>query len=62
MKAVFYDVKLREKVEVEVKGKTTYQVKGQTRYAFKAQTDDGRNLTKFVSKVTWEEAEDVKEV
>lgn len=59
MLATFYDVKLRKKVEVEVVGKTTYEVRGQTRYAFKGQTEDGRSLTKFVSKETYDEAEDV---
>lgn len=50
MKMTFYDVKKREKVEAEVVEKTTYQVNGQTRYAVKGRTDDGRPLTKFVSK------------
>jgi hypothetical protein len=57
MKATFYDVKKREKVEVEVVGKTTYQVKGQTRYALKGRTSDGRNLTKFVSKDDYDKAD-----
>jgi hypothetical protein len=57
MKATFYDVKKRAKVEVEVVGKTTYQVKGQTRYALKGRTSDGRNLTKFVSKEDYDKAD-----
>ena len=53
----FYDVKTRQKVQTEVVAKTTYQVKGQTRYAVKGRTSDGRNLTKFVSKDTWDETD-----
>ncbi len=54
MKASFYDVKKKEKVEVDVTEKKTYTVKGSTRYALKGKTADGRNLTKFVSKVDFE--------
>ncbi len=53
----FYDVKLRQKVQIDeakVK-KTTFQTKnGQTRYGLRATTEDGRNLTKFVSKGDWD--------
>ncbi len=53
----FYDVKLRKKVKVDesqVK-KTTFTTKnGQKRYALRAKTEDGRNLTKFVSKSDWD--------
>lgn len=56
MKATFYDVKARKKVEVEVVGKKEYLVRGQKRYALKGQTTDGRSLTKFVSKVDYEAA------
>jgi hypothetical protein len=53
----FYDVKVRQKVQIDesqVK-KVTFQTKnGQTRYGLRAKTDDGRNLTKFVSKSDWE--------
>lgn len=53
----FYDVKIRKKVKIDeskVK-KVTFQTKnGQTRYGLRAKTDDGRNLTKFVSKADWE--------
>ena len=52
----FYDVKARTKVKRPVKEKVTYGDKGNERYAFKAQTDDGRNLTAFVSKDKWDKA------
>ncbi len=58
MKATFYDVKAREKVEAEVSGKVKY---GNDRYALRAKTADGRNLTKFVKKADWEKA-DVAEI
>ena len=57
MKATFYDVKLREKVEVEVVGKTTFLVKGQARYALRGETSDGRALTRFVKKEVYDEAD-----
>lgn len=53
----FYDVKIRAKVKIdEAKiSKTTYTSKNnQVRYAIRGKTDDGRNLTKFVSKSDWE--------
>ncbi len=54
----FYDVKLRQKVNIDeskVK-KTTFNTKnGQVRYGLRATTDDGRKLTKFVSKANWDE-------
>ncbi len=56
MKATFYDVKNRQKVEADVTEKVVYGEKGKERYAFKAKTSDGRNLTKFVSKVDWDSA------
>lgn len=56
MKASFYDVKLRQKIDAEVVGKTTYTVKGRTRYALKGKTSDGRNLTKFVSEADFRAA------
>lgn len=56
MKDVFYDVKLRQKVEAEVIEKVTYGTEGRKRYALRAKTSDGRNLTKFVSKDTWDKA------
>jgi len=50
MKASFYDVKTRKTVNAEVTDKQEYTVNGGTRYAIKGKTQDGRNLTKFVSK------------
>lgn len=57
MTDVFYDVKAKAKVEAEVTAKVIYGEEGKQRYAFKAVTADGRNLTKFVSKAVFEEAE-----
>ena len=57
MKDVFYDVKAKAKVEAEVTAKEVYGSEGKQRYAFKAVTSDGRNLTKFVSKATFEAAD-----
>ena len=54
----FYDVKLKKKVAIEESNvkKTTFTTKnGQVRYGLRAKTDDGRNLTKFVSKTNWDE-------
>ena len=56
----FYDVKQRDKVQIpesEVR-KTTYERQGkdgqtQVRYALRA-TNQGTNLTKFVSKADWD--------
>jgi hypothetical protein len=56
----FYDVKLREKVQIpesEVK-KTTYERQGKNgqtnvRYAFRAE-NKGTKLTKFASKEDWD--------
>jgi hypothetical protein len=56
MKDVFYDVKLRKKVEVEVTEKVKYGDPGKERYALRAKTADGRNLTKFVKKADWDKA------
>jgi hypothetical protein len=56
MKDVFYDVKLRKKVEVEVTAKVKYGDPGKERYALRAKTADGRNLTKFVKKSDWDKA------
>lgn len=57
MAVEFYDVKLKKKVAIDegnVK-KTTFTTKnGQVRYGLRAKTDDGRNLTKFVSKDNWD--------
>jgi len=57
VKIEFYDVKIRQKVQVDEKNvkKVTFKTKnGQTRYGLRAKTSDGRNLTKFVSKAEWE--------
>ncbi|MDD2404257.1 MAG: hypothetical protein PHV75_05560 [Victivallaceae bacterium] len=56
MKHSFYDVKAKSKVDAEVTEKVTYGAKGNERYAFKAKTKDGRNLTAFVSKATWDKS------
>ncbi len=54
MKAEFYDVKLRKKVEADVVDKVEYGKEGNKRYAIRGKTDDGRNLTKFVGKADWD--------
>ncbi len=56
MKHSFYDVKAKQKVEAEVIDFVAYGAEGNQRYAFKAKTADGRNLTAFVSKATWDKA------
>jgi hypothetical protein len=56
MQHSFYDVKAKAKVTAKVTEKVTYGQKGNERYAFKAKTADGRNLTAFVSKETWDAA------
>ncbi len=57
MSVEFYDVKTRQKVSIDDKkvSKTTFTTKnGQTRYGLRGKTDDGRMLTKFVSKTDWD--------
>lgn len=56
MPVEFYDVKFRKKVTVADKDitKTTFIANGQTRYGLRGKTDDGRKLTKFVSKADWD--------
>jgi len=58
----FYDVKKREKVSIPVSQcrKRTYERPTkdggvQVRYAVRATTAEGTNLTKFVSKETWDQ-------
>lgn len=53
----FYDVKLREKVQIDESKirKVTFDTKSGVRYGLRATTDDNRKLTKFVSKANWEE-------
>ncbi|MDI9637277.1 hypothetical protein QM565_16170 [Geitlerinema splendidum] len=56
-KVEFYDVKHRKKVSIDDKHvmKTTFTTKnGQVRYGVRGKTDDGRMLTKFVSKADWD--------
>ena len=58
MSVEFYDVKLRKKVAIEEANivKVTFTTKkGGLRYGLRAKTEDGRNLTKFVSKAAWDE-------
>lgn len=53
----FYDVKTKSKVMVDEKNiyKTTFTSEtGQVRYGLRGKTADGRPLTKFVSKETWD--------
>lgn len=57
MKHSFYDVKAKAKIETEVSEKVTYGDDSKKRYAFKGKTDDGRNLTAFVGKATWEKCD-----
>lgn len=53
----FYDVKLREWVQIDESGvrKITYDTKGGKRHALRAKTGDNRKLTKFISKTDWDE-------
>ncbi len=51
MKAKFWDVKEKKSVEAEVIDAVRYEKGG---FAFKGKTKDGRNLTTFVSKETFE--------
>ena len=57
MKATFYDVKTRQKVEGDVTDKVVYGQGGRERYALRGKTEDGRTLTKFVSKDDWDKAQ-----
>jgi len=53
----FYDVKTRQKVSIDDKNvlKTTFNTStGGVRYGVRGKTDDGRMLTKFVSKTDWD--------
>lgn len=54
----FYDIKLKKKVNIDESKivKVTFTTKnGSLRYGIKGTTEDGRSLTKFVSKANWEE-------
>lgn len=55
MKMIFYDVKTRKKVEAVILEKKEYLVNSLIRYAVKAKTDDGRWLTRFVSKSDYDD-------
>ncbi len=57
MKHSFYDVKEKTKVETEVTAKARYGEEGKYRYSFKGKTSDDRNLTAFVGKAKWDEAD-----
>jgi len=52
----FYDVKLREKVQIDESNvrKVTFDTKSGVRYGLRAKTSDDRKLTKFVSKANWD--------
>lgn len=52
----FYDLKLKQKVQIDEKKvtKVTFQTKSGERYGLRATTDDGRKLTKFVGKKDWD--------
>ena len=56
----FYNVKKRKKVSINESAITKVEYKRetskgtQTRYAFRGKDDDGTNLTKFVSKETYD--------
>lgn len=52
MKATFWDVKEKKKVETKVTEAVEY---ANGRHAFKGKTADGRNLTVFVSKAKYDE-------
>jgi hypothetical protein len=55
-KMEFYSVKKRKKVDIPEENvrKTTYGKEGRVRYALRGKDDDGTNLTKFVSKETYD--------
>lgn len=57
MRTTFYDVKQKAKVEADVTEKVVYGEPGRERYAFRARTEDGRSLTKFVSKADWDKTQ-----
>ena len=57
MKAMFYDLKAKEKVELEVIGKKDMSKNNRKSFALKATTKDGRSLTTFVNEETFKTAE-----
>lgn len=53
----FYDVSIREKVQIpkaNVKKVIITTKNNQTRYAYKGTTSDGRTVMKFASKADWD--------
>lgn len=54
MKHVFYDVKVKSKVETEVTDKVAYSGKSGIRYALIGKSSDGRKLTAFVKRDLWD--------
>lgn len=57
MSIEFYDLKLKQKVQIPEARvvKVTFTTKnGGLRYGLRATTDDGRPLTKFVGKADWD--------
>lgn len=60
MEANFYDVKMRQKVVAKVTDAEKYDKSGTVRYAIKGKTADGRQLTTFCNKATYDQA--VKEL
>lgn len=56
MKAEFYDVKAKAKVTAIVTEKVKFGDGIKQRYAFKAKTEDGRSLTRFVTKKDYDAA------
>jgi hypothetical protein len=56
MEIEFYDVKKRRKIKVDQRYviKSSKEVRGEMRYMLRCRLPDGRTLTKFVSKETWD--------
>lgn len=57
MKAMFYDLKTRKKMELEVAGKKDMSKNNRKSFALKAVTEDGRSLTTFVNEETFKAAD-----
>jgi hypothetical protein len=61
----FYDVKTRKKVDLpseKVMKKKFVTSNGQERFGLRGETEDGRKLTKFISKADWESSSYKEEV
>lgn len=56
MKHSFYDIKAKAKVIAEVTDFVSYGEGKTQRFAFKGKTEDGRNLTAFVSREEWDKS------